>query len=183
MEGAGGKEGVSEARGSVGDLSAGSFDTPTPGAGDVCTPCAFPGLHAAGPSVSTVSLQDIMTKLTSMHVDMDSKFSVVQRQYTELRTELSSLKQDMVTQANFTRLEARVFDLENQQLQSDTPEMNFLLQQLDRLDPARKSLSVVGFKNSTARSRTTIIEEFIRTNFPSEQGHVYIEHISKGACS
>ena len=58
--------------------------------------------------------------------------------------------------------------------------MNFLLQLLDRLGPAQKSLSVVGFKNSSAQARTTLLEEFIRSNFASEQGHVHIEHISKG---
>ena len=83
----------------------------------------------------------------------------------------------MVTRASFTRFESRVFDFENQQLQGDTPEMNFLLQQLDRLDLAQKSLSVVGF----TQARTTLLEEFIRTNFASEQGHVHIEHISKGS--
>ena len=83
----------------------------------------------------------------------------------------------MITQASFSRIETRAFGLAKKQLQNDTPEMNFLLQQLDRLDLAQKSLSVVGIKNSCAQARTSVLEEFTRTNFSFEQGHAHVEHI------
>ena len=54
------------------------------------------------------------------------------------------------------------------------------MQQLDRLDPAQKAMSVVGFKNSSATERTILIEKFIHEHFSSEEGRVSIEHISKG---
>ena len=70
--------------------------------------------------------------------------------------------------------------LESGDTTADNPDLKFLQSQLDRLDPARKSLSFIGFQSTDAIARTKVIEDFFKEHFASLQSRITIEHVMKG---
>ena len=72
----------------------------------------------------------------------DSKFQMLQGQVASFQTELASMKAEMVTQSQLGELQSRVSKLEN--TPTGGPDPRSLTLQLDRLDPAEKSLATHG---------------------------------------
>ena len=55
----------------------------------------------------------------------------------------------MVTKVQFQDRESRVLLLEQNVATAQNPDVKYLQNQLDRLDPAQKSMAFVGFKNES----------------------------------
>ena len=90
------------------------------------------------------------------------------------------MKLEVVTRPEFENLETRVFDLESKVVSADNPDVRFLQDQLDKLVPAHKCISVVGFEGSDASERSKILEGFLKEKLPSVAGRCHVEHICKG---
>ena len=116
----------------------------------------------------TVTLDSVMTELRAMNANLTSKFDILQ-------AEITSLRADMVNQTQFLELQTRVEKLESNQSQS---QINFLRQQLSRLDPAHKSICMRGFGDNDGESRTKTIEQMLLSKVAhikaSRVEHVYI---------
>ena len=77
----------------------------------------------------------------------------------EFRTELAALKSEMISRSMFDQLENRVTALEQQGLAS--PDLSFLCQQVNRLDPAHCSIRVRGLKQSQVNEREESLEKIL----------------------
>ena len=86
----------------------------------------------------------------------------------------------MVTRSQFETLETRVFALESNVVSADNPDVKFLKAQLDKLDPAHKCMSLIGFKGTDSAARSQLIDSFLKAKFASYGDRLQVEHISKG---
>ena len=125
-------------------------------------------------------MQDLLGAIQAVNRNVDSRFGTLQSEFQGLRSELTQLKLEMVTRAQFETLESRVFALESNVVSAENPDVKFLQMQLERLDPAHKCLSLIGFKGADANARGLRIEEFLRTHFESLAARLRIEHVFKG---
>ena len=119
---------------------------------------------------------------------MNTKSDALQRQLVDqakqigdqakvFQEELAKLRAEMVSSVQFGVLEARVQKLEAGGLASS--EISFLQQQVNRLDPANRSLAFTGFKSTSANGRNALIQNFLTTT-SSDPRVLNIEHIWKG---
>ena len=118
-----------------------------------------------------------------MNTNVDSRFATLQGQFGELKAELTSLKLGVATPHVFEKLGTRVFNLESNTASADNPDVKFLQTQLDRLDPANKTITMIGFKGEDVATRTRLIDEFLPTNFASLANRIDVEHVFKGNAS
>ena len=58
--------------------------------------------------------------------------------------------------------------------------MKYLQSQIEQLNPANKSVSMIGFKTEDPIKRTQIIENFLKEKLPQIANKVSIEHVYKG---
>ena len=133
-----------------------------------------------GSTGGALDMQAILNAIQSVNLNVNTRFTTLEGQFVELRSELSSLKTEVVTRSQFESLETRVFQLESNVVSTENPDVRFLQQQLDRLDPAHKCLSIIGFKGEAVGDRTQVIETFMRDKLGSLGNHARVEHVFKG---
>ena len=126
----------------------------------------------AGPT-----MMDLMSEMRSMRLSLDTKFIAMQGQLGDLKSELATLKAEMVTKEIFQSLEVRVCKLEAEG--APNVEVSWLQSQVGRLDPANKSLCLRGFKEDDPRARTKRIESILES-VGAKGELVHVEHIWKG---
>ena len=131
------------------------------------------------------SMKDLFQAMQNMNAKMDSSFRSMETNLTgridnlyqlfvALQEDVTAMKAEMVTKVQFTALEIRVEALETKGLPS--PQINHLQQQLQRLDPANKSLCLRGFKEGQIQCRKVLIEECLARTGVTDQ-MVNIEHL------
>ena len=125
-------------------------------------------------------MQAILSAIQSVNLNVDRRFADFQVEFRDLRAEVSSMKLEMMTRPEFEKLETRVFDLESKVVSADNLDVRFLQEQLDRLDPAHKCISIVGFGGGDVGERTRILEDFLKEKLPSIAQRCNIEHVFKG---
>ena len=107
----------------------------------------------------------LIAKIDAMNTNLNLQFSNLQSQLfaqaTQFQEEISKLRLELVSRVEFERLENRIDDLESGGLAN--VQIDFLQEQLKRLDPANKSLAFAGFKSSSANGRRTQIEVFLKS--------------------
>ena len=124
-----------------------------------------------------------MKDLMKMLRKMDMKVYTIQSQFTELRFELQNLKNEMVTKQTFSVLDQRVQKLEEviseHGVGCQIQQLSDLQKQLNRFDPANKSLVFGGFSSSSPDGRAANIRSFLESKF--QVSPVQVEHIFQGA--
>ena len=156
-----------------------------------------PGKEKADSDDEEVSLKDISRQMLKMSLKMDTKFETVQSQISNLKgdvqqqlvelkgdiqtqlsdfkLELARVKEEAVTKVVFESLEARVASLE--QVGVQTPEVSWLKDQVNRLDPCNKCIAIKNFKTQSASERDVCIQKFLEDNLGNPRVQS-IEHIS-----
>jgi hypothetical protein len=119
----------------------------------------------------------MQTNLSTMESNLSTKIDNVQMQFETLKNEIQAVKQDMVTKVIFQSLEDRVLALEQGGVNNS--QMNWMHQQVGRLDPANKSLCLKGFSEKDAAKRFKIIETMLDT-VGHKSAIQNIEHIWTG---
>ena len=124
----------------------------------------------------------LLARMESMDANLNSKFDTLQSQLSdqanEFKSELAKLRAEVVSRVQFEGLEKRVVELEAGGLASSR--INWLQDQLNRLDPANKSLSFSGFISTSAAGRRANIETFLTSVMGESVPICQIEHIFKG---
>ena len=110
-----------------------------------------------------IGLADLMKKMEQMNTNMINQFEHVrihlENQACSFKTELEQLRAEMVSQDQFQNFERRLENLEKAGLGSS--QLTWMQQQIQKLDPANKSLCFKGFKESKEEVRCSKIEEFL----------------------
>ena len=122
----------------------------------------------------------LLEEIRTMNLNVDGKFTLIQQQMTDLTAELSQMKLEMCTRQQFEQLESRVHQLEINVASTDNPDMKFLQTQLDKLDPANKSVVIFPFKSNDGAERVRIIESIFASKFPGIAKNIVVEHVFKG---
>ena len=107
------------------------------------------------------TMTDLMREMQNMRLSLDTKFNSMQRQLEDLKSEMSTLKAEMVTKEVFKSLEVRVTSLEAEGAPS--LEVTWLHSQVGRLDPANKSLCFKDFPDDDLRVRTSRINQILES--------------------
>ena len=130
------------------------------------------------------SMKDLLKEMRKMNSNLGGKIDQVQEQFQLMQTQFEDLKKDVqrleensVTKTLFQKLEERVAALEQGGLPNT--QMNWMSQQINRLDPANKSLALKGFTEMDVHKRNFMIEEIL-ANVCSKTDIQSIEHIGKG---
>ena len=116
-----------------------------------------------------MSLAKLFEQLQTMNHNLSGSLQ-------HLHDEIGQLRHDMVTTQEFKVLEDRVSKLERAPQSSGSLQINALKQQLNRLDPANKSVCIRNLKDNDVSSRRSTIEALFKDNFPSVTC-TNIEHI------
>ena len=107
-----------------------------------------------GVSGTSLDMQALLSAIQSVNLNVDTRFNTLQTQcqtqFQDLRSDLNKLQSEMVTRTQFETLETRVYALESNVVSGDNPDVKFLKAQLDKLDPAHKCMSLIGFKGADA---------------------------------
>ena len=106
-------------------------------------------------------MMDLMLGMRRMGLSLDTKFTAMQGQLGDLKSELATFNAQIVTKEVFQSLEVRVSKLEAEG--APTSEVSWLQSQVGRLDPANKSLCLRGFKEDDAPARTKGIESILES--------------------
>ena len=129
-------------------------------------------------------MKDLLKEMRKMNSNLDGKIDQMQEQFQLMQTQFEDLKKDVqrleensVTKTLFQKLEERVAALEQGGLPNT--QMNWMSQQINRLDPANKSLALKGFTEMDVHKRNFMIEEIL-ANVCSKTDIQSIEHIGKG---
>ena len=162
---------------------------------------AVTGLEAGRTKVDSddeeVSLKDISRQMQKMSLSLDTKFENVQTQISSLKgdvhnqfvqlkgdiqsqlsdfkLDLARVKEEAVTKVVFESLEARVATLEQVGVQS--PEVSWMKDQVNRLDPSNKCIAIKNFGTQSAAERDVCIQKFLEDNLGNPRVQS-IEHIS-----
>ena len=118
--------------------------------------------------------------LISTSNNVNQKFACLQIEFQNLRQEVAQMKTEMVTSKQFEDLEVRVHNLEQNVGNESNPTVKYLQTQLDKLDPARKSLAFTKFKGEDPTKRSSEIRAFLDANLAAFSERVSIDHIFKG---
>ena len=133
------------------------------------------GDKGGGGEGGDLSLKDVMQEIKSLSLDVRSKFVTVEACMHEFRAELISLRAEMVSRRMFDQLESRVSELEMRGL--SCPEVDFLRQQVDKFDPANRSIRLRGLKQKSLNERKGSIDEILKDlGIPA----IHQDHIFKG---
>ena len=82
-----------------------------------------------------------------------------------------------MSKTEFDALEERVDQLEKSDLEQTSGEINFLRGQLDRMDPANRSICFKDFIIIKTNIRSNSIRTFIQDNFPDKQDGMILQHV------
>ena len=131
------------------------------GSDDILPPPGFenPLLKEDG---KELTLSDIMKELRVGHQNADRQFSELLSKVAKMEVEFSEMKADMVTKGYFEELKSRVLKLEEGNNLGKSSDMKSLRFQLDRLDPANKSLAFSGFTDDNLQERMKSLEDHFR---------------------
>ena len=124
------------------------------------------------------SMKDMMKFLKKM----DGKFDSVQVQFSDFRAELQKLKADMVTKEFFSSLEVRVVKLENLAASGgglQSGRISWMQQQVNRFDPANKSLSFGNMKETEVKKRAVEIQNVLKDQ-ANDPTTINFNHVWKG---
>ena len=129
-------------------------------------------------------MKDLLKEMRKMNSNLGGKIDQVQEQFQLMQTQFEDLKKDVqkleensVTKTLFQKLEERVAALEQGGLPNT--QMNWMSQQINRLDPANKSLALKSSTEMDIHKRNFMIEEIL-ANVCSKTDIQSIEHIGKG---
>ena len=89
----------------------------------------------------------------------------------------------MFLHIQFDLLEARIATLEKNPPTTVAPDMIFFQNELNRLDPANRSISFIGFTSQSAAKRTEICTKFLQDNFLFGAMDFLMDYIYKGPAS
>ena len=126
------------------------------------------------------SMQKLFGELRSMSNDMKSNFAQISVDINTLKGDMVKLKSEVVTTKQYEELESRVHVLETNVVSPENPDVKLLQDQLDRLDPAHRSLSFRSFSGVDLEKRTKMIEDFFSSKLPSFASKIDICHEMKG---
>ena len=148
----------------------------------------LPKAASAALAQGQVDMNMLSKQMSELSLNMNSKFDIVQtsvdnlnkqlaEQAATFKEELAKLRVEMVSRVEFEAFEKRVQKLETGGLAS--AQVAALQKQVERLDPANKSLSFVGWKDVSGEARVAKIQEFLN-KIGSDQGVQRIEHVWSG---
>ena len=104
-------------------------------------------------------MKDLVKEMRRMNFNLETRFDDVQKQIKDLRHELQTSKLEMVTKHAHENLEKRVAKLEAGGV--DNAEISWMQRQVQRLDPANKSLCFTGFTDKDGTKRIAQVSEFL----------------------
>ena len=124
--------------------------------------------------IRTSDMQQILKEMKSLRINVEG---MIKDQAFHFNEELSKLRAELVSRVEFQGLEERVKVLETGGLASS--EIAWMQQQVNRLDPANRSLAFTGLKSTSANGRVALIESFLKISGgdPKIQN---IEYVWKG---
>jgi len=126
------------------------------------------------------SMEKLFGEVRSMSNNMKSNFAQISVDINTLRDDMVKLKSEVVSTKQYEELESRVHVLETNVVSPENPDVKFLQDQLDRLDPANRSLSFRNFPGMDLDKRTKVIEDFFSSKLPSFASKIDICHEMKG---
>ena len=104
-------------------------------------------------------MKDLYKEINKLNLNVAIRFDNIQMQIENLKHELQTSKLEMVTKIVHEDLEKRVAILEAGGVTK--PEISWMQRQVQRLDPANKSLCFSGFSDKDGTKRMVKIEEFL----------------------
>ena len=139
----------------------------------------------------------LLQEIQKVNINVDAKFASVQGDIVHVRTALGTFQNDMqklqvditqmrsemCTKAEFEQLEQRVHHLESNSASLDNPDVKMLQQQLDKLDPAHRSISFLKVKSTDAAARIHMVEKFLLEHFGNIAHKAVVENVMKGLYS
>ena len=120
----------------------------------------------------------LMNAIQTLSVNVNSQFNLMGESLENLRTEVATMKADMVSNEIFQKLENRVAQLESGKSAPEAAELARLLEQVARLDPANRALRVSGFASNDLSARKAKIETMLSDFQLPAASH--IEQLTKG---
>ena len=114
-----------------------------------------------GDQEKDLTLNDVMSELRKLSVNVVSNFQKNDVVMAELKAEVATLRAEVVNKSDFERLEARVSIIEKKDPIDESGEMKLLKQQLSRLDPANRSLRIRGFADESLAEREKVIDKLM----------------------
>jgi len=129
----------------------------------------------SGGGGETADMKTLLDKMNSLGTKFDSNLQTLQQQAADnhqilqtqlsdqassFKTELATLRADMVSRSDFSVLEGKVQELQIGGLPS--PQLAWFQEQINRNDPANRCLCFAGFKDSSVEARVTSIETFMQ---------------------
>jgi len=123
------------------------------------------------------SMEDLFQAIERVHLSVSSLRGDLSSKIEKISEEVSAVKADMVTKETFESLDARVGQLEASD--TDHPQMQWMREQLAKLDPSNKCLCIKGFSSASVGSRTRCLKAFFSEKFADFEV-VNIEHLHKG---
>lgn len=124
--------------------------------------------------LSGMDLKDMLQRIDNNVVSLRTE---VRESLEQVRAEVQEIKKDMVNKEMFGSLEARVQKLESGGVACS--QLSWLKEQINKLDPCNKCLSVNGFKDENVGGRVACIEKIFKDYFP-EVNILSVDHIYKG---
>ena len=135
------------------------------------------GLGGAGPyPAQGGGFAELLQEIRAGNQNVDAKFGMISAQFATVQNEIAQIKADMVTKHQFESLQDRVSKLEKG---GGTGDSKALHAQLDRLDPANRSLAFYGICDINLERRTRKLEAIL-TEAVGCPKCIGIDHIHKG---
>ena len=102
-------------------------------------------------------------KFEGMRQQQNSQYLQFQKQLNDqgslFKSDILAVREEMVTKIDHSALESRVKALESGGLAA--PQVSWLQQQVQRLDPANRSLCFKNLKQTNPATRKTVIEDLL----------------------
>ena len=114
-----------------------------------------------GDKEKDLTLNDVMSELRKLSVNVVSNFQKNDVVMAELKAEVATLRAEVVNKSDFERLETRVSIIEKKGPINENGEMKLLKQHLSRLDPANRSLRIRGFADESLAEREKVIDKLM----------------------
>ena len=121
----------------------------------------------------------LLQEIRAGNKNVDDKFTLIKDQFAAVQVEISQIKADMVTKSQFESLEVRVSKLESGVGSKPNMEVKSLHLQLDRLDPANRSLAIHGICDIDLARRTRRLEAILAETVGCPKC-VGIDHVHRG---
>ena len=123
------------------------------------------------------SMQELFEAIERVNLNVSALRTDLTENLEKLRVEVANMKAEMVTKEIFESLDARVTSLERQGPES--PQISWLKEQVNRLDPCQKCVCVSGLKSQSAASRFATLEHILKEVSPASK-ITSIENVASG---